>query len=165
MNTDQIISQQAEDIIRHHLYRMEHEFKKQPGFAITNAIAKKLLRTDVLTFTLKTMTNELPESFNDNSHHWQSRKFSDLCLIVSIVPALESSEARTYFQGRCLAFVEDQLRDIGGEFGQNNIVHWILCSDGNKMGVHMTIIPAGQDGLFLFALEMMTEEEKARLGL
>ena len=132
---------------------------------VTEAIAKKLLRTDILTFTVKVVVDELQESLKNDQQRSQSRKFSDLCLIISIVPVLDAIQARSYFQGQYLTFVEDRLRDIGGEFGKNNIAHWVLCSDGNKMGVHLTLIPAETQGLFLFAHEMLSDSERAQLCL
>jgi tetratricopeptide (TPR) repeat protein len=159
------VSRHAEDIIRAHLDRMARLYKKQPGFTITDAVSKRLLQTEVLSFTLKAMTDKLQESFQNNRHHWQSRRFGDLCLIVSVVPALDAAKARTYFQGKYLPFTEDQLKVLGGEFGQVNFAHWVLCSDGNKMGVHLTIIPAAQGGMLLFAQEMLTEKEQVDLGL
>ena len=158
-------ARQVEDIIRRHLDRLVSQYKNQPGFAFTETITKRLLKVDALTFTLKAMIDEQQEALQKERHLSQSRKFSDLCLIISVVPALGAIEARTYFQGNYLGFLENQVRSLGAFFGQDNIAHWVLCSDGNALGVHLTIIPGTQNGLFVFAQDMLSDKEKAGIGL
>lgn len=159
------IDKMVKDLAQRHLKRMAQQFKSRPGFKVTKSLVKNLLRRDVLTFTQEAVAEELRKSLLHDRHHWQSLWFGDLFLIVSTVPAVDIAEARRYFQGQYLAFVENQVQLEGTQLGKANVAHWVFCSDGSQMLVHLTFLPAKSGGMALLAQDMMTAAEKAALGM
>lgn len=152
------------DLIERHIERMNQEFSDQPYFTCTEPVLEKLLQHDVLKFTQATIAKNFRKSLLDKQHYWDRRTIEDLFLVVSTVPDRLLEEARMYFKGGYLSFLDEQVRDTEFELGEVNIVNWIFCSDGEESAIHLTLLPFATRGFAILAQDLFTEQQWSLVG-
>lgn len=148
-----------------HLIRMETAYSHMAGFLPIGNVIASLRHPEVMIYAQTAGVLQLPTALRENRHCWQTHPFPDLCLIVSILPALYAEDAKRYFGGQYFSFLETCADEMGVAFMQFPIAHWVLCSDGSLGGVHLTLVPGTADALVVFAQDMLTPTEKMQVGL
>jgi hypothetical protein len=156
------IEKLIENTIRSHMDRMIQTVQNTPNSGLASHW-QSLLSPPVLAFTQKKIATELQKSLANDEHSWKSHCIGGLFLILSTVPVVNPTYARTYFQGSYWKFLDTMVQNSGIKIGSTNIAHWIYCYDGSRAGLHLTFLPKG--GTAVVAQDLLTEVEKSQIGL
>ena len=156
-----------EEFLRRHLSRLKNQFARVRGFAVMEPRWNKLLRHDILTVTVDVIEQEMEKSLQHHKHYYQSRKFGDIQVVVSTVPAVNPVQTMAYFAGGYIAFLDTLLNEPSFDPDSSDLAHWVFCDDGKQKGVHLTFLPAKYVDNFIVvvAQDLMTAAEKSKMGI
>lgn len=165
------VTEIIEQSLRQHLSRMNSQYTTVSGFHAMKTRWEKLLRPDILAFVTSTIDQELRKSLTDYLHHYQARRFGDIYVAVSTIPAVNPSEARTYFECGYFGFIDLLFNECDYGVGNLDLAHWIFCYDGKQQVVHLTFMPAmkmiktqGSNTISVLAQDLMTVAERLQAG-
>lgn len=145
------------DLISEHLYRVSQE----RDFGASAWC--ELLDSRNLEITWTTLDSVFRLALASGRHEFQKRSSDNLFLLISGIPAVEPQEARSYFTGGYLHFLEQQgVTRIGLS---KNVAHWIICGDTRKVVIHLTFFPLERSGGALFAVDLLQSAELDSLGM
>ena len=160
-----------EQSLRQHLSRINSHYATTSGFHAMKTRWDKLLRPDILAFAVSTIDQELRKSLTDHLHHYQARRFGDIYVAVSTIPAVNPSEARAYFDYGYFGFIDLLFNECDYGVGNLDLAHWIFCYDGKQQVVHLTFMPAmkmiktqGSNTISVLAQDLMTVAERSQAG-
>jgi hypothetical protein len=161
-----------EESLGQHLSRLKRNYATTKGFHAMKTLWEKLVRPDILAFATSVIVQEFRKSLADHLHHYQARRFGDIYLAVSTIPALDPDEARAYFGCGYSGFVDVLLNECGYGVGDSHLAHWIFCCDGRQQAVHLSFMPAmkmietqGPNTISVLAQDLMTLAERAQAGI
>lgn len=161
-----------EQSLRQHLSRMKRNYATAKGFHVMKTLWDKLLRPDILAFATSAIDQELRKSLADHLHHYQARRFGDIYVAVSTIPAVNPSEVRAYFGCGYFGFMDVLLNECGYGTRDLHLTHWIFCYDGRQQAVHLTFMPAmkmfetqGPNTIAVLAQGLMTVAERSQAGI
>jgi hypothetical protein len=119
-----------------------------------------LFSTEVLDTSREGLLETLRKALLADQHEWAEVDRPEIRLVLSSIPQASAARAQAYFTGGYLAFVERQRLEASA--GGKGFGHWIVCSDGQNVTIHLSCCPAEAEALMLLAQDLMTAAEWAR---
>lgn len=155
-------------VMRKHVDGLRTFAASKAGYSVTEKRWEKLFSTDVMAFTTDAALRMADEAIRDGRHHVVSRSFGAIYVAVSVVPSIDDTEVRALFPGGYFEVLDGLLKESDWLHEDRDFAHWIYCYAGeDKHKAHLTFIPAKSvtNGVWIFAQDLMTSEEKSRAGL
>ena len=144
--------------------KLKNFHQNHPGFSVMGPRWDKLLRNDVLSFTIDAIYQELEKSIKEDKHKYRVQKCYDIFVIVSTVPTIDLSKAPTYFLGGYFAFTDMLLGMLNPDEYEMDLVNWILLYDEKQYMATLAFFPAQKitppNNILIFPNEVLNEEEK-----
>ncbi|MCP4107892.1 MAG: hypothetical protein GY749_20500 [Desulfobacteraceae bacterium] len=169
------ISSAASSIETHlqqHLANMKLTYSARKSISTVSLLWDKLLRQDILLFTINTIDQELRRSIDDKTHHFRCNKFNNLYLCVSTVPCSDLKKAGSFFINGYLNFLNSVVYEANFQPGNSqgfDLAHWIFCYGAEnrdaRASVHLSFFPGNKIAFAVLAQDLMTPEEKLTAGL
>ncbi len=159
-----------EDTLREHLLGMKKHYATAHGFVAGAVRWDELLNPAALRFAVNAIDEELRKALRDDRHHYQARRFGDLYVAVSAIPAGRPEKGRTYFPAGYVGFLDVLLNESVYGLGDVDLAHWTFCYGPDEQSAHLTFLPSRErlrtpDSIVVWAQDLMTADEKARAGL
>lgn len=97
-----------------------------------------------------------------------TRAVAKYTIAATVIPTSNIGKARDQFVGGYLAYLEELVNrhchTVGNRISQN-FVHWIMSSDGTRAKLDATVLPADDTEEASVAVDLLTPDERQRLGL
>ena len=160
-----------EPLIRKHFSRLKEHYLK------SNSVQKveyweKLMGRKILGFTIGALNDSRNEEIEKKQmeHINNSRTIENTYVSVSAIPVFDFKMARKFFHGGYLRHIHQLIIQCNYEKGGIDFAHWILCDDGIKSQIHLTLLPEkdkGKNGeaIAVWAHDLMDDFEKRKVGL
>jgi len=157
--------------LQQHLANMKLTYSARKSISTVTLLWNKLLRPDILSFTINTIDQELRKSIDDKTHHFRCKEFNDIYLCVSTVPCSDLKRAGSFFNGY-LNFLNSVVYKANFQPGNSqdfDLAHWIFCYGAEnrdaRASVHLSFFPGNKIAFAVLAQDLMTPEEKLKAGL
>lgn len=156
--------------MKKHVEGLKKSAANLPGYNVTWQRWEKLFSDDILRFTSNSALEEIDNALQDGKHHFRSKAFPDIYVAVSVMPSIDNEKCMNLFPGGYFTVVDGLLKESGWLQSDRDFAHWIYCYEGkDKHKVHLTFIPtkslAGKENVWVWAQDLMTDEEKSRAGI
>ena len=154
-----------------HYERVMAYYRASPAFDEMEYYLEKLMKPDFLEFTIGTINEKIKQLRHEGFKHLHgSKSFSDTYLTVSIIPAINPTEAAGYFDKGYLDFFSGLVQESGWGAGGVNVANWIAClSENGQLMYHFSYYPMkpeDEDNFYpLLAQDLLTETEKQQIGM
>lgn len=161
---------EIERVLRKHIEGMKAWSAQRPGYDIVEKRWEQLFSEEILSYTIETAFRLTDKAIQEGRHMVEGKAFDNIYLAISVVPAIEDEKARTFFPGGYNQVLDGLLADSGWLREDRDFAHWIYCYEGtDKQKAHLTFITAkslsGGNNFWVFAQDLMTPEEKSRIGI
>jgi len=151
-------------------------YGRTKAFSTMEPLWDKLMFAEVLLFSVNVIASNLQQALQDGGHKYQCKMFDDISVCVSIIPTMDFSKAKEFFvkynYNGYLDFLSDKMDDMNFMIGKSDFAHWIYFTNGKEWKVDLSFLPSrnllvtqGPKTLHIFARDLMTEAEKAKMRI
>jgi hypothetical protein len=156
-------------LLQQHIERMCSLFSSNPALEDMPSLAEELISSENAEYALSTIARGLPAALRGMELVSDSRVFVDWVVGITVCPWLDPNEGRSRMPGGYLAQLERLTTfDDFARKGKHG-AHWIFCTDGQRTGVHLTLVPNPNRKTLraqpVLAIDFLTDQERRAIGM
>jgi hypothetical protein len=151
--------------LRQHIDRLHEHTKGSPGGDGLRALSSELLATSMLSWAVAAIAAKLPARTGVSS---EGCDFDDWYVAVTVCSEVDPPSVAAEMPGGYLAYMNDVTAPAWAHPSGRKVAHWIYCYDGERCGVHLTMIPnphLPRTSPPLIAQDLLTTAERRQLNI
>jgi hypothetical protein len=150
-----------------HLERLYSLLQSNPDVAGLQQLIKDLSTGEPWSFTVSFIGQQMLLALSGREISSETKLTTEWFIAVTVCPWLAPDEVRPHLPGGYLTLLNN-LTDPAFTIPKGrHVAHWIYCSDGKEIGVHLTLISNPKVGrvMTIMAKDLMSESEMQTAGL
>jgi hypothetical protein len=155
-------------LLQEHIVRLSQMFQGKPKEQENLRFIQGVIADDLLAFAVDQITQKMPAAYAEKKISHATSEFGEWFIAITLCPWLTPAEVKTHLGQGYMKLLDELTRPALNVPGGRNVAHWIYCSNGERAGVHLTLIPNPQ-GLYkevvVLAQDLLTLQECQQVGL
>ncbi len=150
-----------------HLERLNSLLQRNPDGAVLKQLCKDLSTGEQWSFAVSFIGQQMPLALSGKEISSATKLTAEWFIAVTVCPWLMPVDVRPHLPGGYLTLL-NKLTDPAFTIPEGrHVAHWIYCSDGKEIGVHLTLISNPKVGriMTILAKDLMTESELQTAGV
>lgn len=156
-----------EVMLRRHLTRLDAFAKGRPDGRGLEQLCQQLLRPARLAFTVAEIAKQIQPSQSKQLNSSTTGSDNEWFVAITVSPWLMPDDVRAHIPNGYLALLDQLVAPALSGPKRPHIAHWIYCTNGERAGVHLTLIPDADrvPAPTILAQDLLTPSERRQAGI